>query len=1271
MKLLMKIIFGVTAVLATDMRYKKLTTLFVLLLIARLNGQAQNAEYALKNVIPPSATVASLGKYGEIPVSLYTGIPNISVPLYEIKDGPLSLPISLSYHAGGIRVEEIASSVGLGWSLNAGGILGRQQMGIADESGWITDAPHRIANILQSGDQYQINQMTLDIEYGFKDGEPDIYYYNFNGQSGKFFFGQDGTLHNYPIKNISVTPTSGGWKIITEDGTAYDFDKSETVTTGACSGYSYATTAWYLTKITSNDGKRQISFTYEIISYSASTFLGQTRYFYLGGGGGSCYIPDNSQCDGVNLFNTQQLKRIDFSGGYVKFNYNNARQDILADKSLDQIEIYSPNNTLIKKYDFAYSYFNPGSSNPDDTRLKLTSITEKSATGQKPPYTFTYEESVQLPNRQSAATDHWGYYNGKNNTSHIASFKYSYLPGGGATGFDGADKNANPATMQAGILKKIQYPTGGETGFTYETNATADERIPATTYTQNYFYGLNQPYASLTSPYETGSFTIPSQGAEIHFAVSGLAASASACGYEVNLHCYLIKDNDINNPVTYITDATNTQYFQLPGGSYKFRFTFDGNCTEGNLNYSISLEAKIPVLSEMGKRPVGGLRIKQIEDKPGNGGQSVVKKYRYETEADPNISSGVLVNFPEYGYELTAISYGSWPQCIPQEYCAYLAKTSKTNYPLATSQGSYVGYSHVIEDLEQNGEIHHSYNISSFQSSTFPFPPVEANEWEQGAETATKYYAKKNGQFILSKQISYGYYFSNPDFVNGYIAARPEIDLGGACHNFLNAPLTTYTRFPRFFAVNHINERQYDQNDPTKYIETVTDYTYNTTHYQLAQVSKQTSSSDAIVKDEVVVNKKYPQDYVFNGTPSGTEAQGIKKLQDLHIVNFPIEEYNYRQKRNISTNAISDQKVINGMITTFKFDNPYPDQVYRLETNTSIPLSTYGQGSFISNNMFIKNANSSIDNQYKPAIIFNSYDNYGNLTQQQKANDVSKAYVWGYNKTYPVAEIVDADFATAQSYVTQSVLDAATGNGDDAAIRSHLNNLRNIPNALVTTYTYKPLVGMTSQTDANGRTTYYEYDVFNRLILIRDKDNNIVKKICYNYAGQPEDCTVPCTNFTANWQNTNTALRCQQGSCGNTGYQEQEQKDINPCSSTYNTTQWVVAGYNPTACPSQTCVSITSTNSTNQSGYIASYYNTSTGVTYNFTIPVASGLQTLGNIPVGTYNLTISKPGGAFSLIFKPGCKFQSITGTSAVFNNISVSSLSCNSISIAYDLQN
>ncbi|MBL7730015.1 MAG: hypothetical protein JNM88_02465, partial [Chitinophagaceae bacterium] len=94
-----------------------------------------------------------------------------------------------------------------------------------------------------------------------------------------------------------------------------------------------------------------------------------------------------------------------------------------------------------------------------------------------------------------------------------------------------------------------------------------------------------------------------------------------------------------------------------------------------------------------------------------------------------------------------------------------------------------------------------------------------------------------------------------------------------------------------------------------------------------------------------------------------------------------------------------------------------------------------------------------------------------------------------------------------------------------------------------------------------------EYDKMNRLVLVRDHENKVVKKICYNYAGQAENCLSTCTNTNAAWQNTSTALRCQLNGGQNTGYQEQEQKDLNPCSPTYNQLRWIVTVYNPAQCP--------------------------------------------------------------------------------------------------------
>ena len=286
-----------------------LSTLLTLCLIGLANGQAP-----LKNIIMPSPNVASLGKYGEVPVSLYTGVPNISVPIYEIKNGPLSLPISLSYHAGGIRVEEMASSVGLGWSLNAGGIIGRNVMSRPDDlNGWSSrPLAQRVETIMNSANTAQIINFATAVENGQDDGAADIYYYNFNQYAGKFFYDQEGNTHTLPYKKLKIDNGSAGWKIVVEDGTEYTFEKFETVEVFECTDAPKTTTAWYLTKIKSSDGNREINLSYEEeASYIVTTLPAQTKYLDIVGNQHVC-LQSSLGCPRESKYITYRLTKIDF-----------------------------------------------------------------------------------------------------------------------------------------------------------------------------------------------------------------------------------------------------------------------------------------------------------------------------------------------------------------------------------------------------------------------------------------------------------------------------------------------------------------------------------------------------------------------------------------------------------------------------------------------------------------------------------------------------------------------------------------------------------------------------------------------------------------------------------------------------------------------------------------------------------------------------------------------------------------------------------------------
>lgn len=74
---------------------KRLLSVFVFLAIFSFNCIGQQ-QIPIKNV--PSPEIAGLGEYGKVPVSLYTGVPDISVPIYELKAGNYSLSLAASYH---------------------------------------------------------------------------------------------------------------------------------------------------------------------------------------------------------------------------------------------------------------------------------------------------------------------------------------------------------------------------------------------------------------------------------------------------------------------------------------------------------------------------------------------------------------------------------------------------------------------------------------------------------------------------------------------------------------------------------------------------------------------------------------------------------------------------------------------------------------------------------------------------------------------------------------------------------------------------------------------------------------------------------------------------------------------------------------------------------------------------------------------------------------------------------------------------------------------
>ena len=133
------------------------------------------------------------------------------------------------------------------------------------------------------------------------------------------------------------------------------------------------------------------------------------------------------------------------------------------------------------------------------------------------------------------------------------------------------------------------------------------------------------------------------------------------------------------------------------------------------------------------------------------------------------------------------------------------------------------------------------------------------------------------------------------------------------------------------------------------------------------------------------------------------------------------------------------------------------------------------------------------------------YSSEGNLTEiNYPQSNIPTTYLWGYKHQYLIAKIENATYEsvrTALGYSNDSQVETLAGKDEPSTSEwTTINTLRTqLPNAMVTTYTYKPLVGVKSIVDPGYKTTTYEYDAFGRLQAIRDHNEKLIEQYDYHY----------------------------------------------------------------------------------------------------------------------------------------------------------------------------
>ncbi len=453
-------------------------------------GQNTTENYFKPDIafFPKTPDGAAFSKYIDIPASTHTGVVNVSVPIYSFNFDGQNFPISLEYNTSGIRLDEIASRVGLGWTLNIGGVsLSKQVMGSPDDlSSGKSDVsmgfqPNGIGTV---GDTYKAL-----LAIGYFQGEPpvdflpDIYSYSLLNNSGKFIL----DYKTQKALTIPSTPIdikrdySRGFTIKDDKGYEYHFTNwQRSYSDNSCTNTVSLNPPLdeYIIYYIKSPNNQLVSFEYidsPIRTYNTSVVQKKIlsseiapHYLRLP------IIPENCY-NSVREIGIPIIKKIKFTGGEVEFNYSeDTRKDITNDKYVKSIIIRNSND-IIRNYELNIGgekgYFTSNSiyneTESYSYRLKLSGVSEL-IKGEN--YTFQYYDGNLSP-RLSNSKDIWGVYNGKNNTSSLATSSYYNFQFNRFDTFNSGNiLSADITYGKIGNLQKITYPTGGTQEIIYEND---------------------------------------------------------------------------------------------------------------------------------------------------------------------------------------------------------------------------------------------------------------------------------------------------------------------------------------------------------------------------------------------------------------------------------------------------------------------------------------------------------------------------------------------------------------------------------------------------------------------------------------------------------------------------------------------------------------------------------------------------------------------------------------------------------------------------------
>ncbi len=1155
----------------------------------------------------PAPDVASLLKFIEKPVSPYNGQADVSIPIYVLNEDKISIPIVLRYNTSGNKVAEESGRVGLGWNLDIGGSIIREVVTEEDIPEHLYDAynnpeehfcyvENECSSLLPSTsfsactsdplndvttcDRFTRGCHTGDqvdpIQLHKQDLQPDKFYYKFGNYSGEFYIDyrdEEFSIHQVienPKVKFELDDIYSPEQIIakTMDGYVYYFGGVKSYTTKHplppwCPFISFT---YYLDYVVLPNGQK-LEYNYDFTGEGAKPNWSMSQVYQTNIPSEFtplCSIKESID-DRVHTYYSSSVYDVclldDIQAGNSIINfYYSYREDLLDERKIDSIKVYELNNSIpVKTIKFYYSYFISvrETDEPYDhmvttatsyKRLKLDSVQIDNI----PSYKFTYNPT-SLPIKSSYATDYWGYYNGmRTNTSHLPNLYYYYLldkevhliPDDEDRRFFGIGccKASSEAASKACILEKITYPTGGETQIIYEANTFNNYKIA----TRDELYNLAllgdieptitikdkncaRDYINFPEDITSYNFTLDNETYVIIKGTinCGLPEFSQAELYEANI--LMTKTSGEQSTVIdweYSGQGNKNFTFRsfLEAGDYSIQVVFPDDLglqfdttyyettpsnrnayaqahiyiRDVNINYSVSKGA--------------GLRVKEIIQNPDNYDTPVFTKYEY--------SGGLLMsplNFLEKKDAFATIEDGII-FCRGRRLTLY----NDSYIPLSfNAAGALVGYTNVKEYIDDESASYPSgyvkYTFHNEVSQVYPlFSVPNIKSKLNGREISTSIIDKK-GNTIEKTDYNYA-----TNRLNCFFAMKLQEHYFGIEEIWIvGDPVSATTiahpgrfdnRFTLIFYPISSDQLLLTSKEVTKLGSITQSYNYDYNANGLLVKTKTYNSKGDSLEDRIT----------YIDDPSVTDpVMEIMKNNDIN--GMPALKYKY-----VNDNLTKKEKysyLQTGTVQVQGVNSTYSVPVFNVNNYTLYPTGS--------------NDSLTIDYHYQN----------NKIVQSSPSNKYKTSYIWGYNKTYPVAKVENAahDQILYESFETNSSIsntDSKTGRysleyhywvippGPGDYILTYwkkspgqnwqfvkenisgnsligdtdgtlIDEVRVYPEgALMTTYTYDPLVGITSVTDPKDHTTRYEYDTSNRLKTIRDFEGNLLKSYEYHYVNE-------------------------------------------------------------------------------------------------------------------------------------------------------------------------